>query len=507
MGIVFDFPYGSQDKTAADWTKDLSHETIMKGVSAETTVLYRQMDDTRYTAEIRHGSDAVVRRSGQNRVVLLPGPAQTEMTFCVRFSPVLSQEGADDGRRCPDYHETVQASGAFWEQFWQEGGFVRLADSRDPRALELERRIILSRYLTAIQCAGSRPPQESGLTFNSWYGKYHLEMHPWHALHFPLWGKGAMLARSMDCYRELLPTARERAIEQGLEGARWPKMTDATGADGPSHIGPLLIWQQPHPIYLAELLYREARDQAVLERYRDIVFASARCMASFVCWNPDTGCYDLGPGLIPAQENHAPEATLNPSFELAYWSFGLRVANQWRERLGLQAETRWAEIAARMAPMPAQGDLYLAHEHCPDTFTTFADDHPSMLCAMGFLPGEEADPAIMAATLAMVLRVWRFDTAWGWDFPVMAMTAARLGLPEVAVDVLLMDSPKNTYLVSGHNRQGEEGKLPVYLPGNGGLLLAVALMVAGWDGCERKTPGFPDNGDWHVQWEGLSPLP
>ena len=47
-----------------------------------------------------------------------------------------------------------------------------------------------------------------------------------------------------------------------------------------------------------------------------------------------------------------------------------------------------------------------------------------------------------------------------------------------------------------------------YLPGNGGLLYAVALMAAGWDDApERNAPGFPDDGDWAVQWEGLLAAP
>ena len=45
-----------------------------------------------------------------------------------------------------------------------------------------------------------------------------------------------------------------------------------------------------------------------------------------------------------------------------------------------------------------------------------------------------------------------------------------------------------------------------YLPGNGGLLYAVAMMAAGWDGApENPAPGFPNNGSWTVRWEGLKP--
>ena len=45
------------------------------------------------------------------------------------------------------------------------------------------------------------------------------------------------------------------------------------------------------------------------------------------------------------------------------------------------------------------------------------------------------------------------------------------------------------------------------LPGNGGLLTALALMCAGWDGCTVRNPGFPDDGTWDVRWEGLLPMP
>lgn len=43
------------------------------------------------------------------------------------------------------------------------------------------------------------------------------------------------------------------------------------------------------------------------------------------------------------------------------------------------------------------------------------------------------------------------------------------------------------------------------MPGNGGLLTAVAMMCAGWDGCDSPNPGFPK--DWDVKWEGLLPMP
>ena len=51
-------------------------------------------------------------------------------------------------------------------------------------------------------------------------------------------------------------------------------------------------------------------------------------------------------------------------------------------------------------------------------------------------------------------------------------------------------------------------RLPLYLPGNGGLLSAVAMMAAGWDGApDRPCPGFPRDGTWDVRYEGFKRMP
>ncbi|HXR07213.1 MAG TPA: hypothetical protein VN765_07770, partial [Candidatus Acidoferrum sp.] len=73
-------------------------------------------------------------------------------------------------------------------------------------------------------------------------------------------------------------------------------------------------------------------------------------------------------------------------------------------------------------------------------------------------------------------------------------------------DALLLDTPKNHYALNGHNYQ--RPGLAVYLPGNGALLYAAAMMAAGWDGApDKPAPGFPDNGQWTVRCEGLLKAP
>jgi hypothetical protein len=121
------------------------------------------------------------------------------------------------------------------------------------------------------------------------------------------------------------------------------------------------------------------------------------------------------------------------------------------------------------------------------------------------LPGDGADPAVMKATVRKVWQSWQWDRkTWGWDFPMLAMAAARNGEPQIAVDALLHPAARNQFAVNGFS---SGGPYP-YFPSNGGLLAAVAMMAAGWDGCpERAAPGFPADGSWVVKWEGLRTAP
>lgn len=495
------FPYASHHTSAADWTQPDRHKTVASrtgGATADGTSIQwvRMLDDTVYYCTAQSAYQMLVSQLDQHTYTLTTTEAGSPIEFVCLFSPQPPRQPL------PKYAEAVEAVRAYWNQFWQNGGAIELSHSRDPRAKELERRVVLSQYLTAIQCSGILPPQETGLTCNSWYGKAHLEMHFWHAAHFVLWGRPEMLAKSLWWYDYIMPKAKKHAIFQGYPGVRWPKMVGPKGIDSPSKVAPLLIWQQPHPIAYAELLYRCDPNPELLERYRDIVMESAEFMAGFAHYDSNSGRYVVGPPVIPAQECHRAVETLNPTYEVEYWRFGLKVAQEWRKRLGLEPEPLWEEIIDKLAPLPHQDGVYLAHERCPGTFTKYNYDHPSMLCACGVLPGERADHELVRNTLKTVFKTWNWDRAWGWDFPVAAMSAARIGEPEMAVDALFIDTVKNTWLPNGHNYQ--RPNLPLYLPGNGGLLLAAAMMAAGWDGCPPKhAPGFPQDGSWQVEVEGI----
>ena len=483
--VVFEFPYGSPAMNAADWTHPGKHSTTQRAAGANSIELERRLDDTTYNVRIDWpGIAAAMKQESAHRFVLTP--ASGRVAFCCGFRAAGHTTSADPAA-------TFAAAQRHWSAFWNSGAAIDFSVAPDPRAHELERRIVLSQYLTAIQCAGSLPPQETGLTCNSWYGKFHLEMHYWHAAHFAAWGRPALLERSLGWYRAILPSAREKARQQGYAGARWPKMTAPDGRDSPSPIGPLLIWQQPHPIAMAEFIYSARPTRETLERYRDIVFESAEFMASYAHWDAKGARYVLGPPVIPAQENHPPRETWNPTFELEYWDYGLAIAQRWRERAGMPPQSKWEEVRAKLSALPVKNGVYLAHENCPQTYTERNRDHPSMLGALGVLPGRKVDRETMRRTLKKVFAEWKWEDTWGWDFPMVAMTAASLKEPAMAIAALTMQTPKNTWLANGHNWQ--RANLPLYLPGNGGLLLAIAHMV--------REDCFPTN--WKIRHQGFPP--
>ena len=500
LEVVFAFPYGSPEKKASDWEREEAHKSEIVHSSSGRVIIKRTLDRDEYYVDIVFSSHAGIEQTGCHQFTLSPAENTGEICFTASFSAQMPANMPGD------FHETKSRSSTHWEKFWSSGGAVQLVNSSDSRAAELERRIVLSQYLTAVQCSGTTPPAETGLTCNSWYGKFHLEMHYWHAAQFTLWGRPQLLERSLDWYLKILPQAGKDAENQGYEGARWTKMSDPSGLNAPSSIGVLLVWQQPHPIMLSELCYRARPEMETLKKYRSLVMESADFMVSFLHYDNETGRYVMGPPLIPAQETHAPEDTMNPAYELEYFRWGLKTAVEWQLRLGEKPNSRYLDAAAKLSALPAKDGVYLAHENCPETFTKapFNHDHPSMLAALGVLPGETVDRGIMENTLRRVLECWDFDSMWGWDFAMMAMCCARLGLTSLAVDLLLADKPKNTYALNGHNSQADREDLPLYLPGNGSLLLAVAIMAAGWEGDGGKPlPGFPDDGSWCVEAEGL----
>jgi hypothetical protein len=500
LSIQLAFPYGSPDITGSDWSHPDRHRTEALCILKKQLLFKRTVDLEEYYVGMLFDEEVTINQDRMHDIrISFQGPGK--VSFTVKFSKDSKMDIPSAEKTCTD---TISG----WKEFWESGGVIDLQKATDPRAPELERRIVLSQYLTAVNCCGSLPPQETGLTCNSWHGKFHLEMHPWHTAYLPLWNRANLLDKSLIWYKLHLEEAKANAARNGFAGAKWPKQVAYDAIDSPSPIATLLIWQQPHIIYLLELDYQNNQCEQLLKNYFEVVKETADYMADLVVCNPSVGRYELIPPIIPAQEEHNPTHTLNPVFELEYWYFALNIASHWARRLGLEElSDKWQQIASNLADPPVKEGCYFAHENCPDTFTRYNKDHPSMLAAFGFIPGDRMDRSTVRKTLGKVLNTWNFDTTWGWDFAMLAMTAVRLEEPELAIDILLMDTPNNHYGINGHNVQKLRSDLPVYLPGNGSLLFAAAMMTAGYQDCKEINPGFPKNGQWQIEYENIDPFP
>ncbi|KAI1639131.1 Six-hairpin glycosidase-like protein [Biscogniauxia mediterranea] len=526
LEVELDFPYPPIHSTKYKYEVFVgvydfpeNHTTsIHNGSSSDTIHIYHGLQDTSYHMNLRWPSNLPLKLSRDNpedpsaitahRYTLSPVPNNgfnpTVMSFSIHFSPE---------KQIAPLPSTVQRRNSKgWNQYWDQGGFIDLTASSNPKADELQRRIILSQYHVRVNSAADgQSPQESGLMNNGWYGKFHMEMVVWHNAHWVTWGRKKHFDNIFPkLYETLLPSSLARAKSMGWEGARWPKMTEVnTGVNSPGDINGLLIWQQPHPIYLAELAYAAEPTQATLERWDDVITATADYLASYAWKNESSGKYDIGPPAYGVTENTPPAESLNLAYEVAYWRYALDTALSWKARLGRSAPPRWAAVAPLLARPPVADDgLYAVYAGLNSSWwwrgDALAADPRSVAMLRGVLP---ATPAVDAArarrTADRVAAAWDPADIRGWGRPALAVGAARDGEPARAVGWVTRFGEWVFDDAGFAVRGGDGGTPPPYMPGNAGFLFAMAYMAAGWQGSEGHAPGFPKDGSWIVKHEGL----
>ena len=462
-------------------------------------VMFEYFDDTHYYATLDWTGPATFSRESEKAHTFLLQPRHTStFSFTCCFSP----------EPVADVTEPVASierkSAASWEKYWRSGAAVDLSGSKDPRWLELERRIVLSQYLMRANESGLFPPQESGLVNNGWFGRFHFEMIWWHGVHYGLWNRMECFDNYLNVYKDFMPKALERAKSEGRSGARWPKCTGNFNREWPGSAHAYLIWHEPHPIYFAEMQYRQKPVPETLEKWKDVVLNTADYMADYLFYDKKTKQYVLGPPVVVVSENTDPLQTINPIFELGYFRYGLRTALEWADRLGLSEKRtrKWKEVLSKMAPLPVADGVYTTYEGIPDMWTKYTYEHPALTGVYGMLPGDGVDQPTFKRTLEKVSKEWQFNRIWGWDFPMLAMAAARTGQPALAIDMLM--HPSAGFQFDEHGL-ATGGPFP-YFPSNGALLTAVAMMCGGWDGSEGEAPGFPKDGSWTVRYEGFVPM-
>lgn len=116
-------------------------------------------------------------------------------------------------------------------------------------------------------------------------------------------------------------------------------------------------------------------------------------------------------------EDTSPSVTRNPAFELAYWRFGLQLAETWMKRLSVEAPTAWSEVRTQLAPLPIEDGLYAVFEGLETNFWTdpaFTNDHPAMVGLHGWLPlVPGVNATIVRLTADKVYTSWNISNCWG----------------------------------------------------------------------------------------------
>lgn len=482
LSVTLDFPYPSIE-TRTPWLGNFDAEDRhITEIQMEENICHieRIVDDASYFTDWQWTVGTVV----------IPKKHTLRLSFAGKTEFVLRCSKEETNVPVRTAGETEAVCADMWHRFWYSGGAIDLSESADPRWMELERRIVLSQYVLRTQSAGSWPSAEAGLMYiDSWRGQFHMEMVWWHVAHYALWQRMELADRQLGCYRAFLPMAKKLAAQLGYKGAKWGKSTNPNGRTAPWVGNLALLWKQPHPIFFAELEYRNRPTEETLVKWADIIEETADHMADYPV-KKDDGYYHLDPVMPPSELGF----TKDTLFDLAYWKWALDMAQVWRQRMGNARNPVWEDVAENLAPLPIQDDLYLRAPEWTETYTKQNYEHPDPVGVYGMIPPTEmVNRRIARNSLRKVWECWDKNRIWGWDFPWIAMCASRVNEPEIAVDAML-SVDIDEIGVSG------KGSYP-YLPANGAILYAAAMMAVGSKG--EAAPGFPKNGMWTVKAENI----
>ena len=124
------------------------HSTEVLKQDTQSAVLKRTLDSTVYYVELKWEGKALLKE--KEKIILYC----FHKKILFRFH-VLTVNEPDQLAALPNFSVVESLAKNHWASFWEKGAAVDFSHCTDPRAKELERRVVLSQYLLAIQCAGS----------------------------------------------------------------------------------------------------------------------------------------------------------------------------------------------------------------------------------------------------------------------------------------------------------------------------------------------------------------
>lgn len=351
--------------------------------------------------------------------------------------------------------------GKLLDEFWKcDNGII--IDNE-----ELVKKMVLSKYLLHVNSTGIYPPQESGLTYNCWNSKFHLEMHLIHSLWNIYNNHVGDLVKSFDYYLSIMPSSLKRASLNGYKGLRFPKMTGPDGEDSPSNIGPLLIWQAPHILFMLQEIYYLYNKENIIKKYEPLISGTIDFMISFLALKDSK--YQMLDPLLEACESIPLDRCQNPSFELEYWRYTLERQPKIDTVLYGHQRYDYLDIASKIITPKEDDGIYLKTYGVIDKYDLYKD-HPTEGFLMSFFKSKIVDKEKMVKTIDYILKNMDLSSYWGWDFPFLGLSLLNCGEIEKSIEVTQLNTINNQYLYNGYNTLPRDD-LKAYLPGNGAFLI------------------------------------
>lgn len=351
--------------------------------------------------------------------------------------------------------------GKLLDEFWKcDNGII--IDNE-----ELVKKMVLSKYLLHVNSTGIYPPQESGLTYNCWNSKFHLEMHLIHSLWNIYNNHVGDLVKSFDYYLSIMPSSLKRASLNGYKGLRFPKMTGPDGEDSPSNIGPLLIWQAPHILFMLQEIYYLYNKGNIIKKYEPLISGTIDFMISFLTLKDSK--YQMLDPLLEACESIPLDRCQNPSFELEYWRYTLERQPKIDTVLYGHQRYDYLDITSKIITPKEDDGIYLKTYGVIDKYDLYKD-HPTEGFLMSFFKSKIVDKEKMVKTIDYILKNMDLSSYWGWDFPFLGLSLLNCGEIEKSIEVTQLNTINNQYLYNGYNTSPRDD-LKAYLPGNGAFLI------------------------------------
>jgi hypothetical protein len=162
LGVFLDFPWcdGTAKFTApfvGSYDFPANHSTILQTLSPLRNIIHHTLDSATFVMTLNGDAHDIQRNTPVNHTyIVIPQVKQSQQDWSLTVT-----FGTSNTDRAPQAKDVFEESEKVWGDYWSNGGFVDvLTGSTDTRANELQRRIILSRYLMRVNEAGDTPPQE-----------------------------------------------------------------------------------------------------------------------------------------------------------------------------------------------------------------------------------------------------------------------------------------------------------------------------------------------------------